>query len=385
MGTETTPSLKPKVEDDGMGGYKQSLDVIKGIGIEVAKFLDPTGILSWEDVKNAYNEFIKEKTPFNGTMLVLAVGSVIPVGGKFVQPIKSAAKAANKIEEVGGLIKSLFKQFENILIPPNTSVLKKAQDIPSAGHSWNSNNAQLWGKPTGNKYNLDNIQQQPKSPQGGTYDSNNAGLNQNQFQQQLVKNGINIDVLQDAFEKAISSANETQKQLARVVRQKHPNQQIPNMARFSKTINSRWDYGPKWGWISYSEAEKAVNEMGKKLDSMTKNIKFDPREIKVLDYNFFGSVDSSRQIMELELPNGGKFLMYSSGSGTSNKREGAWYAVGGFADIERWPTNGRPNKNWLMKTKETEYLTIGGNRYLTDLANYLEHYGAAALTGDYKY
>jgi hypothetical protein len=332
-------------------------------------------------VKNAYNEFIKEKTPFNGTMLVLAVGSVIPVGGKFVQPIKSAAKAANKIEEVGGLIKSLFKQFENILIPPNTSVLKKGQDIPSAGHSWNSNNSQLWGKPTGNKQNLDNIQQQSKSPQGGTYDSNNAGLNQNQFQQQLVKNGINIDVLQDAFEKAISSANETQKQLARVVRQKQPNQQIPNMAKFSKTINSRWHYGS----ITYTEADRMLNGLVEKINNLTKGMQFDPSKIKVLDYDFFGNTNSARQVMELELPTGGKFLIYSSGSGNSGKTIGSWYVIGGFADIKNWPDTGRPIDKWAMKTKETVELTEGGNKYLTDLSNYLTHYGAAALTGDYKY
>lgn len=392
-GTESTPSLKPKVEDDGMGGYKQSLQEIGSISFEVAKFLDPTGILSWGDVKDAYNQFVQTKSPFDGTMLVLAVGSVIPIGGKFVKPIQVAAKSKNKIDQVGGLIKSLFKQFEDILIPPSTLTRNYPEYIMK-------NDQGFVGRPTGRKYDTGQLRTQPIYTQG-SFDSNNAqlvgqptgkkynvGSNQQQatsgFSQQLAQNGIKIDVLQDAFERAIASADNFQKDLARTVKQKLPNQQIPDMSKFSKTINSRWNYSKK-GPISYTEAENMLDGFVQKINQLTNGLQFDPSKIKVLDYNFFGNTGSARQIMELELPDGGKFLMYSSGSGTSGKTVGSWYVVGGFADIKRWPDTGKPTNGWLMKTKETVDLTQGQNKYLTDLANYLQHYGAAALTGDYKY
>jgi hypothetical protein len=392
-GTESTPSLKPKVEDDGMGGYKQSLKDAGAFAIEAAKFLDPTGILSWGDVKDAYNQFVQTKSPFDGTMLVLAVGSVIPVGGKFVKPIQVAAKSTNKIDQVGGLIKSLFKQFEDILIPPSTATKNYPEYIMK-------NDQGFVGRPTGRKYDTSQLQTQPTYTQG-SFDSNNAqligqptgkkynvGSNQQPqqqatsgFSQQLTQNGINVDILQEAFEKAISSANETQKMLARVVGKTSPQQQIPDMSKFRKTINSRWNYGS----MSYSDAERMVDGLVQKIDNMTKGLQFDPSKIKVLDYDFFGNSRSARQIMELELPNGGKFLIYSSGTGTSGKNVGSWYVVGGFADILRWPNTERAQNGWLMKTEDSVKLTEGGNKYLTDLANYLETYGAAALTGDYKY
>ena len=270
-GTESSPSLKPKVQDDGVGGYKQSLTDIASVAVEGVKFLDPTGILSWGDVKAAYDQFIRTKSYFDGTMLVLAVGSVIPIGGKFVTPVKIAAKNANKIDRIGGIIKNLFRKFEDVLFKETSGAMGRAA-----------------GKPTEQV--------------------------SNKFQQQFTQQGIKIDVLRDAFEKAISSANETQKELARVVRKTNPNQQIPNMFKFTKTINSRWNYGS----MTYTEAERMLDGFVQNVDNLTRGMQFDPSKIKVLDYDFFGNSGSARQIMELEL-NGGKFLIYSSGTGTSGK------------------------------------------------------------------
>lgn len=59
----------------------------------VAKILDPTGILSYEDIPPAMDAFNKEPTPFNAFMMLLSITAVIPLAGKIAAPLKIAAKA----------------------------------------------------------------------------------------------------------------------------------------------------------------------------------------------------------------------------------------------------------------------------------------------------
>lgn len=141
-------------------------------------------------------------------------------------------------------------------------------------------------------------------------------------------------------------------------------------------------------------AEKAVKEIGgeafqktftipKNCESVnfcdTKNILknlmniipsdtvFNPSKIKVLSK----SNVAGREVIEVQLENGGKTLFYkSSGAnvGTTGKQSGEWFAIPGFA-----------KSGWFVKTKESINLVKGGNKYLTEMSQFLSKNGAEAL------
>lgn len=61
----------------------------------VTKLLDPTGVLSYEDIPPAVDAFNKQPNPLNGLMMLLAFTAAIPLAGKIAAPLKVAAKAGD--------------------------------------------------------------------------------------------------------------------------------------------------------------------------------------------------------------------------------------------------------------------------------------------------
>ena len=85
---------------------------IQGGTATVAKILDPSGVLSWEDIPPTVDAYNKQPTPANALFVILALIAVIPVAGKFAIPLKAAARAG-KVAEV-----------KNLITPAVTTILK---------------------------------------------------------------------------------------------------------------------------------------------------------------------------------------------------------------------------------------------------------------------
>lgn len=106
------------------------------------------------------------------------------------------------------------------------------------------------------------------------------------------------------------------------------------------------------------------------------NTKFQPSKVKVKQKSFENVLDKDgnsglRQIIELELDNKQSIIMYSSSGSnvkTTGKKAGEWFAIPG------WGSDG-----FYLKTDSSVALTKGGNKYLTDLAQFLEKNGIEAL------
>lgn len=103
------------------------------------------------------------------------------------------------------------------------------------------------------------------------------------------------------------------------------------------------------------------------LKSKIPTTKFDPTTVKILKSAEFKGTKVGREAALVRLPNGKEIIMYkSSGSNvaTTGKKAGEWVAIPG------WAQNG-----WFIKTEASVQLTKGGNKYLTDFAQYLEKNG----------
>ena len=99
---------------------------------------------------------------------------------------------------------------------------------------------------------------------------------------------------------------------------------------------------------------------------------FNPSKVKVLQKSNI----AGREVIETELENGQKVLFYKSSGqnvGTTGKESGEWFVIPGFAE------NG-----WFIKTHETIALTKGGDKYLTDMANFLKKNGSEGLSKSAK-
>ena len=117
----------------------------------------------------------------------------------------------------------------------------------------------------------------------------------------------------------------------------------------------------------YCDTKTILNNFYTKLGSVAKLSKFDPSKIKVLEK----SNVSGREIINVSLEDGSNVLFYkSSGANvaTTGKQAGEWFVIPGFAE------NG-----WFFKTQETINLTKGGNKYLTDMAEFLNQNGSNKL------
>jgi hypothetical protein len=123
-----------------------------------------------------------------------------------------------------------------------------------------------------------------------------------------------------------------------------------------------------------------VQGLLKKLPSP--NMLFNPSKVKVLNKttnNFIGrdGLPAMREVIEVEIENGQKILFYkSSGSNvdTTGKKAGEWFVIPGW----------RSSDGFFIKTKETIALTKGGNKYLTEMAQFLEKNGVEGLSKSAK-
>jgi hypothetical protein len=115
---------------------------------------------------------------------------------------------------------------------------------------------------------------------------------------------------------------------------------------------------------SFCNTKKILQNLMGIIPSSTK---FNPSKVKVLSK----SNVAGREVIEVELENGGKTLFYkSSGANqaTTGKAAGEWVAIPGFAE------NG-----WFVKTTESINLVKGGNQYLTSMSQFLSKNGTEGL------
>jgi hypothetical protein len=118
---------------------------------------------------------------------------------------------------------------------------------------------------------------------------------------------------------------------------------------------------------SWCDVKSILNTFYSKLGNISKLTKFDPSKVKILSK----SNVAGREVLEVSLEDGTNVLLYKSSGqnvATTGKQAGEWFIIPGFAE------NG-----WFFKTQETINLTKGGNKYLTDFAEFLEKNGTNQL------
>ena len=104
-----------------------------------------------------------------------------------------------------------------------------------------------------------------------------------------------------------------------------------------------------------------------KLEPTARIFRFDPNKVKILER---GNV-AGREVILVKLENGVDVLFYkSSGSNiaTTGKKQGEWFVIPGFAE-----------DGWFFKTDQTINFTKGANKYLTEMAEWLQTYGSNSL------
>jgi hypothetical protein len=118
---------------------------------------------------------------------------------------------------------------------------------------------------------------------------------------------------------------------------------------------------------SYCDTKTIFTNFFRSLSNSAKIFSFNPAKVKVYEK----SVIAGREVLDVSLEDGTRVLIYkSSGANvaTTGKQTGEWFVIPGFAE------NG-----WFFKTHETIALTKGGNKYLTEFAEYLQKNGPAML------
>ncbi len=117
----------------------------------------------------------------------------------------------------------------------------------------------------------------------------------------------------------------------------------------------------------YCDTKNILSNFYSKLSNVAKLNNFTPSKVKIIEK----SNVSGREIINVTLEDGTPVLFYkSSGSNvaTTGKEAGEWFVIPGFAE-----------DGWFFKTQETVNLTKGGNKYLTDMAEYLKINGIDLL------
>lgn len=124
----------------------------------------------------------------------------------------------------------------------------------------------------------------------------------------------------------------------------------------------------------------SVNSLINKTSNLAKK-PFNPKNVKILNKSNVGG----REIMEVQLENGQNVIFYkvTGMGGKTLPPPGAWSVVPGFLDNAY--VQGKKVKKWFLKTEDTIGLTHkslngqGTNKYLTDMAQFLEKNGAEGL------
>ena len=119
--------------------------------------------------------------------------------------------------------------------------------------------------------------------------------------------------------------------------------------------------------IRFCKVTEILRDFIVKLEPTAKIFRFNPNKVKVLER---GNV-AGREVILVNLENGVDVLFYkSSGSNvaTTGKKQGEWFVIPGFAE-----------DGWFFKTDQTINLTKGANKYLTEMAEWLQTYGSNSL------
>ena len=118
---------------------------------------------------------------------------------------------------------------------------------------------------------------------------------------------------------------------------------------------------------SYCDTKPILSNFYSKFNNVAKLEKFIPSNVKIIEK----SNVAGREIINVTLEDGTPVLFYkSSGANVAStgKEAGEWFVIPGFAE-----------DGWFFKTQETVNLTKGGNKYLTDMAEYLKINGIDLL------
>ena len=116
--------------------------------------------------------------------------------------------------------------------------------------------------------------------------------------------------------------------------------------------------------------ENIFKKLFAKLSNTYKISKFNPAKIRINDK----AMIYGREVLDVTLEDNTRILIYkSTGQNvqSTGKKSGEWFVIAGFAE-----------SGWFVKNMETIELTKGGNKYLTDFAQYLEENGSSRLGKD---
>ena len=137
-------------------------------------------------------------------------------------------------------------------------------------------------------------------------------------------------------------------------------------------IRKRFFLGECFDHLNCPAIRSIITDFYQNLAPLAKMTKFYPKDVKVLTREIvYPNTKYAREVLEVQVKDGPKFLIYkSSGSNvlTTGKEAGEWFVIPGFAQ-----------HGWFVKTPETVNLTKGGNKYLTDMAEFLELNGPNML------
>jgi hypothetical protein len=114
--------------------------------------------------------------------------------------------------------------------------------------------------------------------------------------------------------------------------------------------------------------ENAMKLLSPKIKGLPKT--FNPSNLKILKKSNVGG----REVIEVTMENGQNLVWWkSTGSNvaTTGKKSGEWFATPGFGPD--------PAKPFFVKSSDTVALFKGGNKYLTDMSQFLEKNGAEGL------
>lgn len=240
------------------------------VALEVAKFLDPTGILSWNDVKEAANAFDKDPSPSNALLYMLAIGSVIPVMGKATKPFQIAARSmdATKMERpVRNFVEEFYRDIQTGEV--RKRIVEKGLD--------------------------------PRQVQNAS---------------NIVRSNPSAAISSDWFRVGDSFVKRPQKatrsfQGGIVSRNYYPNARSGSDAQYQ--LEKRWD------------------KIADSLRMKTSGIDFNPQRIQLIDRQNYHGRDIIEVKLPPEA-GGQRIIMYQSSKGTSGKTAGYWYPILGWTD-----------------------------------------------------
>lgn len=322
---------------------QKSVQDVKSLGsglLDVAKFLDPTGILSWDDVKKAQEAFKKDPSATNGLMYMLAIGSVIPAVGKGPKALKTAIRGGQNIDRpIRNFVEEFYTDMRTGEI--RSRIVEKGLD---------QNQIQ-------NAYNVVQSQQRQLADELAAYTQKMQSQGFKQLTPEThykrpTARQFGGNIVERNFFPNVPAGYYTKNSAGGKIYIESPEEAI-----LRKRMNARAD-----------ELKAAA---GPEIwdDSLAKT------SIKLLDRQNY----SGRDVIEINIPFGikkpngeivrsdEKVIMYKSLRGTDNKKKDYWYPILGFTD------------SWFIKSDKGVDLTEYSSPFFKGLAEYLLRYGPEGL------